>query len=666
MSDDRRRISALAQTSLAKCGFAAAIVILLICGSYVYGCGGTSKSNSSNETGSGPTIMSQPASQTVAAGQPATFSVTATGAGMLTYQWQQNGTNIQSATSSTYTISATTAAENGSMFAVVVSDGGGSTTSATATLTVTSASSGSSTPAGFSVLTYHNDIGRTGQNLNETTLTPSNVTSSNFGKIGFISVSGAVHAEPLYVSNLTVGGASHNVVFVADEQDFVYAFDADTFAQLWQVSVLGANESPSDTHSCGQINPSIGVTSTPVIDLTAGPHGTIFLVAMSKDANGNYYQRLHALDLSTGAEQAGSPVTIGATYPGSGPNSTNGQISFEAGQYAERSALLLVNGVVYLAWTSHCDQTPYNGWVMGYGEKTLQQVSVVNVTPNGSQGSIWMAGDGPAADASGNIYFLDANGTFDTTLNSSGFPSSGDYGNAFIKLALNGNSLSVADYFTMHNTVAESVSDADLSSGGVLLLPDVTDNSGQVWHLGVGAGKDGNIYVVNRDSMGKFNPNSDSAIYQELVGALGSATYGSNFSTPAYFNNTLFYGAVSEPLMAFQVSNAHLVATPSSQSTVSLSSGATPSISANGSSNGIVWAVESKDGAGTLHAYDATNVANELYNSNQAGTRDQFGATNFIVPMIANGKVYVGSVISGTNGIIVFGLLPSSGTSQLR
>jgi Immunoglobulin I-set domain len=604
-------------------------------------------------------ITSQPSAQTVSAGQPATFSVTATGTGTLSYQWQQNGANIPSANSSSYTISTTTAADNGLTFQVIVSNSAGSTTSAAAVLTVTNAPV---TPAGINILTYHNDVGRTGQNLNETILTPGNVNSTGFGKIGFLSVLGPVDAEPLYVSNLTVGGAAHNVVFLATENDLVYAFDADTFAQLWNVSVLEPNEVPSDTRACGQITPNIGVTSTPVIDLAAGPHGTIFLVAMSKDASGNYYQRLHALDLSTGAEQSGSPTTIAATFPGSGANSSNGQVIFDPAQYAERSALLLLNGTIYLAWTSHCDSLPYTGWVMGYNEKTFQQQSVINVTPNGSQGSIWMAGDGLAADVSGNIYFLDANGTFDTTLNGSGFPVSGDYGNSFMKLSTSGNSLAVADYFTMHNTVAESTSDEDLSSGGVMLLPDLTDNTGKVWHLGVGAGKDGNIYVVNRDSMGKFNPNSDT-IYQELLGVLGNAPYGSNFSTPAFFNNTIFYGAVSQPLMAFQISNAQLVATPTSQSAVSLSSsGATPSISANGASTGIVWAVESRDGAGVLHAYDATNLANELYNSNQAGSRDQFGANNFIVPMIANGKVYVGSYIDGTDGITVFGLLPSTVT----
>jgi len=601
--------------------------------------------------------MSQPSAQTVVVGQQATFAVTASGTGPLTYQWQKNSASIPSASSRSYTTPATTAGDNGSVFQVVVSNPGGSITSTPATLTVTNPSSST---AMLSVLTFHNDVGRTGQNLSETVLTPSSVNTANFGKIGFLPVSGSVDGEPLYVSNLTVDGAVHNVVFVVTELDLVYAFDADTFAQLWNISVLGVNESASDNRGCSQITPNIGITSTPVIDLAAGQHGTIFLVAASMDSNGNYYQRLHALDLSTGAEQSGSPTTITATFPGSGANSSNGKLTFDPTKYAERSGLLLLNGVIYLGWTSHCDSPPYNGWVMGYSETMLQQVSVINVTPHGSDGSIWMAGDGLAADPSGDIYFLDANGTFDATLNSSDFPINGDYGNSFMKLSTSGNSLAVADYFAMHNVIAESVSDQDLSSGGVLLLPDLTDNGGNIWHLAIGAGKDGNIYVVNRDSMGKFNSSAD-AIYQELPNALGNALYGSNFSTPAYFNNTVFYGAVNQSLKAFPISNAQLVATPASQSATSFSyPGATPSISANGTSNGIVWAVENNNGAGVLHAYDATNLADEFYNSTQAGTRDQFQDNKFITPMISGGRVYVGT----SSGVAVFGLLKGSGTDS--
>jgi hypothetical protein len=303
-----------------------------------------------------------------------------------------------------------------------------------------------------------------------------------------------------------------------------------------------------------------------------------------------------------------------------------------------------------MGWTSHCDGGSYTGWVMGYSESTLQQVSVIDITPNGSEGSVWMAGAGLAADSSNFIYFLAANGTFDPTLNANGFPANGDYGNAFMKLSTAGGSLSVADYFTMHNTVNESNSDEDLGSGGALVLPDLKNAAGNTVHLAVGAGKDSNIYVVNRDSMGKFNPNNDSAIYQEL----GSAVGGGVWSMPAYFNGTVYYGGVSDSLKAFPITNAMLATTPASVSAANYGyPGATPSVSANGSSEGIVWAIEN-GGTGLLHAYDATNLATELYNSNQAGSRDQFSDNKFITPMIANGKVYVGT----PTGVIVFGLLP--------
>ena len=504
------------------------------------------------------------------------------------------------------------------------------------------------------VLTYHNDNTRTGQNLNETLLTLSNVNSTNFGKLGFLSVDGKVDAQPLYVSNLTVAGSPHNVVFIVTEHDSVYAFDADTLAQLWKVTVLGSGETTSDDHGCGQVTPEIGITSTPVIDLSAGPNGTIFVVAMSKDNFGNYHQRLHALDVTTGAELSGSPKEIQAIYPTAGGGTT----TFAPGQYKERAGLLLLNGVVYTSWASHCDIAPYSGWVIGYGESTLQQASVFNFTPNGSEGSVWMSGAGPAADSLGNIYFLAANGTFDTSLNANGFPVNGDYGNAFMKLSTSGNSLSVADYFTMHNTVAESNADQDLGSGGALLLPDLTDSLGNTWHLSVGAGKDSIIYVVNRDSMGKFNPTSDN-IYQE-ISANGLAGGSGVYAMPAYFNGTLYYGAVNDSLKAFTIANARVVTPPSSNTASTFAyPGTTPSISANGTSNGIVWAVQNSGGTAILHAYDATNLANELYNSNQAGTRDQFSDNKFITPMVANGKVFVGT----PTGAIVFGLL-SGGTPR--
>jgi hypothetical protein len=588
-----------------------------------------------------PTITLQPSNLTVTVGQSATFTVTATGTAPLTYQWFMNGSAVGT-NSNTYSIPQTALGQTGAQIYVTVSNVADTATSQTVTLTVNAVQA-----SAVNVLTYHNDVARTGQNLNESTLTAANVNFANFGLLGSLSVDAGVDAEPLYVSNLTLAGAVHNVLYVVTENDSVYAFDADTFAQLWQVSVLGANETASDNRGCGQVSPIIGITSTPVIDLSSGTHGRIFLVAMSLDNSGNYHQRLHALDLTTGAESSGSPVTVQASFA-----TTSGTTTFDPKQYKERAALLLLNGVIYTTWASHCDDAPYQGWIMGYNETTLAQSSVLNVTPNGSEGAIWMAGDGPAADSSGNIYFLDANGTFDDTLNAGGFPEHGDYGNAFLKISTAGNSLSVADYFTMFNTDAESDSDEDLGSGGEMLLPDLQDAQNNTWQLAVGAGKDGHIYVANRNMMGKFNTNNDSAIYQEIdSNGLG----GGIWSMPAYFNNVVYYGAVSDHLRAFSIANAKLTTPASSLSSESFGyPGTTPSISANGTSAGIVWAVEN-NGGGVLHAYDATNLATELYNSNQAANnRDNFADNKFITPMIANGKVYVGT----PNSVAVFGLLP--------
>jgi hypothetical protein len=505
------------------------------------------------------------------------------------------------------------------------------------------------------VTTYHYDIARDGLNSNETILTPANVNSAQFGKIGFDTVDGKVDAQPLYLANVIVGGQFHNVLYVATEHDSVYAFDADTGTQLWKSSILGSGETTSDDHGCSQITPEIGITSTPVIDRKQGANGTIFTVGMSKDANGNYHQRLHALDVTTGAEISGSPTEIAATYPGTGDNSQNGNVVFDPSQYAERASLLLLNGNIYTGWTSHCDAGLYTGWVIGYSESTLQQTQLLNLTPNGHEGSIWMSGGGIAADSNGFIYILDANGTFDTTLDINGFPTQGDYGNAMVKLSTSGK-LAVADYFEMYNGETESGEDLDLGSGGPLLLPDQTDANGVVHHLIVGAGKDKNIYLADRDNLGKFNPATepmDSNIYQQLTGVMAGLVY----SSPAYFNSVLYYAADGDSLKAFPLTNAQMATSPSSVSPTKFQHpGPTPTVSANGTQNGIVWALDSYLGnLGILHAYDPTNLAHELYNSTQAANgRDSYGNGNkFITPMVVNGKVYVGT----QNGVAVFGLL---------
>ena len=556
---------------------------------------------------------------------PSTLSLTAGASQQISFSAAASAT----ATSATVSISGTS---------------GNLTHTVPITITVAAAAA-----AGIDITTYHDEVARTGLNPNETTLTPANVTSATFGLLRTLPVDGLVDGEPLYLSALNVAGQTRNLVFAVSEHDSVYAFDADSGTQVWKTSILGANETTSGNHGCSQITPEIGITSTPVIDRTAGAHGTIFVVGMSQDAQGAYHQRLHALDVTTGAEISGSPTEISGSFPGTGAGSSGGKVIFDPGQYAERVGLLLLNGVIYMGWTSHCDFQPYTGWLMGYSETSLAQTSVLNLTPNGSEGSIWMSGAGLAADASGNIYFLDANGTFDATLNASGFPANSDFGNAFMKVSTNGGTLAAADYFEPFNTVSESNGDIDLGSGGALLLPDLKDATGTVWHLAVGAGKDQKIYVVNRDAMGKFNAQDNSALYQEIDGAIGGV-----WSMPAYFNNTVYYGAVSDTIKAFPITNAKLAATPSFHSANTFQyPGTTPAVSANGTTNGIVWAVENSSPA-VLHAYDATNLS-ELYNSNQAAAgRDHFGNGNkFITPLIVNGKVFVGT----PNGVAVFGLL---------
>ena len=611
---------------------------------------------STPQNSSAPQIITQPANQTVTSGQTATFSVVATGSATLTYQWQKNGANIAGATSATYTTPATATSDSGEKFDVVVSNSTGTATSVSASLAVNPATGsnppggGNPPPSGSStdVTTYHYDNLRTGQNTNETVLTHANVNSSTFGLLGSFPVDGHVDAQPLYLSAVAIPGqGTKNVLYVVTEHDSVYAFDADSITAttpttLWHSSVLAAGETSSDDRGCGQVTPEIGVTSTPVIDRT---RNAIYLVAVSKTSGGNYVHRFHALDLTTGAELFGGPTTITATFPGTGANSSNGNVVFDPAQYNERPGLLEVGGTIFTTWGSHCDAGPYTSWVMAYSADTLHQTGVINMVPNGNEGGIWMAGAAPGADASGNIYFIIGNGDFGTSLDSNGFPANKNCGNCFAKISST-LPLALTDYFTPLNTVAESNADTDFGSGGPLLLPDITDSNGQTRHLAVGAGKDQIIYVVDRDNMGKFNSSKDN-IYQQISGALS----GGVWSKPSYFNGVVYYGAVGDSIKAFPISAGKLATTASSRSSHTFGyPGATPAISANGTSNGIVWVVENTS-AGVLHAYDATNLATELYNSTQ-GSNGQFSGNKFITPMITNGKVYIGTQTS----VVVFGL----------
>ncbi|HEY1492578.1 MAG TPA: hypothetical protein VGF35_08100 [Steroidobacteraceae bacterium] len=497
------------------------------------------------------------------------------------------------------------------------------------------------------IVTYKYDLARTGANVTESILTLANVNSTSFGLQRTLPADGKVDAQPLYLANLTVQGALHNVLYVATENDSVYAFDVNSGAQLWHTSVLPSGESALPPNNCDQVQPLMGITSTPVIDRNAGASGIVYLVAMSKStSSGQYHQRLHALDVTTGAEIAGSPVEISATYP-----TLSGTTTFDPTQYEERAALLLSQGVIYTSFTSHCDREPYSGWIIGFDQSTLARTTVLNVAPNsnGSGPAIWMSGGGPAADADGSIYLLTANGAFETTLDANGFPNQQDYGNSFLRLSIAGNALAVADYFTMSNVLSEVSQDQDLGSGGILLLPDATDAGGMLRQLAVGAGKDGMLYVVERGAMGKFHA-SGNASWQHLAGAVS----GGVWATPAYFNGTLYYGPQANTLRSFRMSQAMFPATPTSQTTHDFPyPGTAPSVSANATNDAILWAHENSNPA-VLHAYDAADLTRELYNSSQAGSRDQLGAGNkFITPVVADGKVFVGM----TDGVAVFGLL---------
>ncbi len=535
-------------------------------------------------------------------------------------------------------------------------NGGSSGTPATSSGSVvsgsSSGSSGAATGVGATtdVLTYHNDTLRTGQNLTESILTPANVNSSTFGLLRTLPADDPVDATPLVASQVSIGGAVHNVVYFATEHDSVYAYDADSGALLAHVSLLAAGETPSGTRSCTQVEPEIGVTATPVIDRSVGPNGTLFVVAMSEDNSGNYYQRLHALDLTTLADRLPA-VAIQATAAGSGANASAGVQTFGPKFYKERGALLAANAQIYTVWASHCDNPQYNGWVIAYNEATLAQTAVLNYTPNGTQGAIWNVA-GLAADSAGALYGLSGNGSFDVALTSAGFPSQADYGNAVLKLSASGSTLTVSDYFAASNTVSESTQDLDLGSGSPLLLPDQTDASGATRHLLIGAGKDGNVLLLDRDNLGKFNASANQA-YQ----ILSSALPGGLRSAFAYFNGTVYVADVGGTLKAFTLNQAQLPATPTQQTSVSYPyPGASPAISANGGSSAILWAVASGTGAAAeLHAYNPANLQQEYYNSTQApNARDAFGdGEKFITPVIANGKVFVGT----PGGVAEFGLL---------
>jgi hypothetical protein len=513
-----------------------------------------------------------------------------------------------------------------------------------------------SSTASVNVTTYHNDNSRTGQNLHETILTQALVQQNTFGKLFSQPVDGQIYAQPLVLGNLKITGEGiHTVVFVATENDSVYAFDGNSNTgknanPLWHVNFTnpagGITTVPSSALGSDAIYPQIGITGTPVIDPT---NGTLYVVAATLE-NGVYFQRLHALDVTTGAEKFGGPVAIAATVKGNGSGSSGGRLSFDPFRSNQRPGLLLLNGSIFITWASHGleGEFPYHGWVIAYNETTLKQVGAMCVTANGDQGGIWQSGDAPAADTLGNIFLLTGNGTFDANTGGS------DFGMSYLKITSKGN-LRVTDYFTPYNEYQESNEDLDLGSGGALLLPYL---SGETYpYLAVGAGKDGTMYVVNRNNMGHFNASGNTQIVESIPNAF--AGHGI-FSGPGFWQGYLYFWGTNDVLRIFQMQNGLVSTSPVATGSTTFSSpGATTEISANGASNGIVWALD-PGGYPTaepavLHALNATTAV-ELYNSSQAGTRDTAGAAiKFTPPTIANGKVYVPTAVE----LDVYGLLPS-------
>jgi hypothetical protein len=509
--------------------------------------------------------------------------------------------------------------------------------------------------------TYHNDAMRTGQNLNETVLTPGNVNSTQFGEVFSFPVDGKVYAQPLYVPNVAIPSqGTHNVVYVATEHDSVFAFDADNLqsAPLWQTSFINPPDgittiaigtSGTVDIVCDSMDPEVGITGTPVIDSTTN---TMYVLVRTKEVSGsntNFVQRLHAIDITTGAEKPNSPSVIQASVPGNGTdNDGNGNVVFDPLVANQRSGLLLLNGTVYMAWASFCDPPAYHGWLMGYDASSLQQVAVVNTTANGWAGGIWNAGDAPAADATGNIYVTTGNGTFDGNFGGV------DYADTILKYSTTGGGLTLADYFTPYNQYFLVAPDLDLGSSGVTLIPDQT--SGPT-HLLVGGGKTGNMYLLNRDSMGEYDSSNDNAIQQYLVHGAGGEGNGDKGIWPkgAYWQNQIYYVGTSDVPKAYRLYNGQMSPEPMSKGNFSFQyPGGLPAISSNGTSNGIAWMVWQAtpiQAQSVLYAYEADNLSVALYNSTGASTGlgVQFG-----IPTVANGRVYVGTA----SNVVVFGLLP--------
>jgi len=524
--------------------------------------------------------------------------------------------------------------------------------------------------SGPDVLMQRNDFTRTGQNNSETTLTLANVKPATFGRLFTLPVDGVVYAQPLYKHGVTFNGFAHDVVFVATEHDSVYAFDANSGALLWSTSYINppaitpqpyadtGDGPPTTSNPFPALYPEVGITSTPTIDPATG---TMYVVAKTKE-NGVTRFRLHAVDITTGQDKVPN-VVLAPSVPGSGDGNVGGIITLDAAKHQQRPGLVLLSGVVYVAFGSSGDNFQWHGWVAGYNAANLSLVSVWNTTPAGGAGAIWASGAAPAVDGSGKLYFSTGNGSFDGAT---------CFGCSVVKLST-ASGLSLADFFAPFNQSMLTSADNDFGSSGVVLLPDVAGTPAHP-HLAAAAGKGGQLYLLDRDNLGGFSPstsNPDAQIVQELFNAIGDHTLDNfanpmptaenSYSTPAYWRDAaghdhLYWVGAGDNLKMFDLTNGVLSSSVFTRSPETYEfPGASPAISSNGTANGIVWAVQNAPGGAILHAYDATNPAVELYSSDQAANnRDALGiGAKFVVPTITTGKVFVGT----RSALVVFGLL---------
>ena len=614
------------------------VFCVLAAGLLVCGCGGSGVSSPPPQT---YTVSISAHRAALATTQK--FSITATTDDTAGVDWSSTGGSFSSQKSLTGAAVTYTAPGTAGSYTITASSVSNSADSTSMTVYVTDLAG---------VTTYHNDLARDGVNSQEYALTPATVATSAFGKLFSCTVDGAIYTQPLWVPNVTVNSAVHNVVLVATQHDSLFAFDADSSpcVTLWQANLIDSNHGAGAGETTvpsgptghlvgggnGDITPEVGVTGTPVIDPLTD---ILYVVSKSVDSTGTvFYQRLHAIDLATGNEKFGVPADIGPgiTYPGTGDGGASD--SFNARQENQRSGLALVNGTVYVAWASHEDTLPYYGWIVGFNASNLTVTNVLNVSPNVQYGGIWMGGGAPAADSSNHLYLITGNATFDA--NKASAPNN-DYGDSFLQLT---GSLAVSSYFTPSDEVNDAANDVDFGSGGSAVVLNV--NSGTIKHLVIGGGKDGNLYLLNGDAMGGMgDPNARQHFF---IG-------GGIFATGAFWNNNFYIAPIRAALQDFSFdTSTNLLSTgPVSSSPTSYGfPGATPSVSASGNSNGIVWTLDNTNyctlqspgcGPAVLHAYNATNLSNELWNSGMTAGDAAGYAVKFTVPTVANGKVYVGT-----------------------